>query len=913
MMKRTKHIYLVMMATATAVATVLSACSDKLSDESGETGTGVRFSISTVQADEITAGGTRASNASAPGYKPTVLRTHGGPKLYLHQNTVGAINKHDAAATARTRGSIITTDNFWDQIAVQGKGYDANNNAIDLFDGDAVTVSKSDSWYTNRVWPSKFSNVRFFAYAPVDFGGTVAQNNNAYWSPTITYTVPQDVSKQQDVMYAQTDLISGSSLETIPLTFHHILTGIRFAVGEINNSAVINSITISGVYNSGWYSYMDSSTKTVWASSTVSSSATNSYTITPNFVVSSNKNTYISNDVMFLLPQTCPKDAKITMNITLRGQPYNLSASLAGQQWPVGTTVTYKLSTSAINNNYVITVDPEVTYTDYAGGDVKFNVMSYSYKPGTTGSSVKERNSQNWTTYFSTDNGSTWTTNSPSWLTIPAKSQDSNLKSGVAYSGTATAQTALSTGMTHTQRLQAATYKGSSSAPYDLSTHDLAGNTIAQTTANCYVVNAPGTYMIPLVYGNGIVDGKTNTTALNAASAVTSAGYRITDPYICVNMDSTNSRRLFTRSGAVIWQDASNLVTNLKLVQDASTLTVHPESRNRYLVFTIDENNIQQGNAVIAVYRNTNECLWTWHIWVTDEDVSATRAVTNADGKTTQLMPFNLGWVSKNTNVLSTYETRSVLVKLKQDASDGQEAIFTIKQLGGDSDPDNQGYNTFYEWGRLTPFPDGEKNVSGITKSSISGLSGTANAIAKAAIATAIHNPTVLYTKSSSADWIPDQGIHYLDLWNVGNTATSTATSGSVVKSIYDPCPAGFHVPEGTAFTGFYDETTSTSDRSDGSRFNVVGGSNSFSYGYKFYCKPMISGSYNITGSYIFMPAKDESETNQGSYWTALPGSDNSSAYSLFFYYRNSGDNKQIKTQKPQYRRSALSIRPQKE
>lgn len=907
-----------MLAAAMAVSIMFSACSDKLSDESGETGTGVRFHISTIQADEVTVGSTRAATAAAKAYAPKVLKTHGGLGLYLHQNTVGAINRHDAATAVQTRGSIVTTDNFWDQIAVQGKGYDANNNAIDLFDGDAVTVSKSDSWYTNRVWPTTFSNVRFFAYAPVDFGGTVAQNNNAYWSPTITYTVPQDVSKQQDVMYAQTDLISGSSLETVNLPFHHILSGIRFAVGDINSNATINSITISGVYNSGWYSYMDTSTKTAWGDPTVSSSATNSYTITPNFVVSSNKNTYISNDVMFLLPQTCPDAAKITINITLKGKTYNLSTSLAGQVWPVGTTVTYKLSTSAINNNYVITVDPEVTYTSYEGGDVKFNVLSYSYAAGTTGASAKERNSQNWTTYFSTDGGTNWTTDRPSWLTsFPASGDNSNLKTGIVYTGTAAAQTAVSTGKTHTQRLQEATYKGSASAPYDLSTHDLAGNTIAQTTANCYVVNAPGTYMIPLVYGNGIVNGKTNTAALNAASAVTSAGYRITDPYICVNMDSTiingHTYRLFTRSAAVVWQDAPNLVTNLKLVQDASTLTVHPESRNRYLVFTIDENNIQQGNAVIAVYGNMNECLWTWHIWVTDEDVSATRAVTNADEKTTQLMPFNLGWVSKFDGTIDTYQTRSVLVKLKQDATDGQEAIFTVSQLGGDSDPDNQGYNTFYEWGRLTPFPDPDKSVSGIKTSSISGLSGSADEIGRGAIATAIQNPTVLYTKSSSADWIPDLGTHYPGLWNAGSTAVTLENSGSVVKSIYDPCPAGYHVPEGTAFTGFYDEATSVSDRSEGQRFNAVGGPNGFDNGYKFYCQPMINDGYNITGSYIMMPAKDYSETSQGSYWTALPGDDNSSAYSLLFYYRNSGDSKQIKTHFTQYRRLALSIRPQAE
>ncbi len=45
---------------------------------------------------------------------------------------------------------------------------------------------------------------------------------------------------------------------------------------------------------------------------------------------------------------------------------------------------------------------------------------------------------------------------------------------------------------------------------YDLSTK---GGTTAMNTANCYIINAPGRYSLPLVYGNAIKNGATNSSA----------------------------------------------------------------------------------------------------------------------------------------------------------------------------------------------------------------------------------------------------------------------------------------------------------------------------------------------------------------------------------------------------------------
>jgi NADPH2:quinone reductase len=89
--------------------------------------------------------------------------------------------------------------------------------------------------------------------------------------------------------------------------------------------------------------------------------------------------------------------------------------------------------------------------------------------------------------------------------------------------------------------LKAATAKGSETTPYNLS-NNTGGNTV-ENTANCYVVNAPGYYSLPLVYGNAIKNSATNASAYTSTVTGTNilnpfinhAGNGITDPYISGN------------------------------------------------------------------------------------------------------------------------------------------------------------------------------------------------------------------------------------------------------------------------------------------------------------------------------------------------------------------------------------------
>ena len=75
--------------------------------------------------------------------------------------------------------------------------------------------------------------------------------------------------------------------------------------------------------------------------------------------------------------------------------------------------------------------------------------------------------------------------------------------------------------------------------PIDLSMVDIQGNIRnTATTANCYVVKESGTYRIPLVYGNAIVNGSTNSASYTKVSGtysldfVNGAGTIINTPFI---------------------------------------------------------------------------------------------------------------------------------------------------------------------------------------------------------------------------------------------------------------------------------------------------------------------------------------------------------------------------------------------
>lgn len=348
---------------------------------------------------------------------------------------------------------------------------------------------------------------------------------------------------------------------------------------------------------------------------------------------------------------------------------------------------------------------------------------------------------------------------------------------------------------------------------YDLSSHDIYGNLYAGKkngdlveTANCYVVSAPGWYRLPLVYGNGFKNGTVNSAAYTGPDTgnnlmlkgfLNHANRSITSPWLKDNAATPNG-------AALVWEDAVGLIS-----QDAA---MSPRVEGDYLYFYVDA--IAQGNAVIAA-KIGNTVVWSWQIWAVDNP-AGTLEVINVErnlkrkikGDNTkydnpylsvyQAAPmFKMMNLGQNGSETVNVAERSCQIEFTQGIS-GIKHVVTVTQSGVN---DTQGATPFYQWGRKDPMR--------------SDINPPVGAGTGSSIGTSIQNPQVFYIGNSSESWHGGATPRYDNLWNTNVTAAVTNwnvysasnTGGrrdqAVCKTIYDPCPPGFKMPNMYAFNAF--------------------------------------------------------------------------------------------------------------
>lgn len=84
---------------------------------------------------------------------------------------------------------------------------------------------------TNHYWPNTDGNMRFFAYANFPTGTEISTN----YTQITDYTVPEKATDQQDIIAAVSDVSTAyyrNSKKSVPMLFHHIFTGIKFATSD---------------------------------------------------------------------------------------------------------------------------------------------------------------------------------------------------------------------------------------------------------------------------------------------------------------------------------------------------------------------------------------------------------------------------------------------------------------------------------------------------------------------------------------------------------------------------------------------------------------------------------------------------------------------------------------------------------
>ena len=155
----------------------------------------------------------------------------------------------------------------------------------------------------------------------------------------------------------------------------------------------------------------------------------------------------------------------------------------------------------------------------------------------------------------------------------------------------------------------------------------------------------------------------------------------------------------------------------------------------------------REGNAVIAAKDASGKILWSWHIWLTDEPEE--QVYYNNAGT---MMDRNLGATS---------------------ATPGD-----VGALG-----------LLYQWGRKDPFLGSSSihnNRMAIAESTITWPSVVKSEASTGTIEYAVEHPTTLISSNSSN----------LDWYYTGSASTDD-TRWQSEKTIYDPCPSGWRVPDG--------------------------------------------------------------------------------------------------------------------
>ena len=725
--------------------------------------------------------------------------------LYLHTFYVDTIAMRKSEGATR---AAKQTDMYDDGFCVTAYLYTdewSEEEANDVYFYNQQ-VAKNGVPTDNYYWPGK-GKMRFFAYAPTDNESYTISDKTQAGEPTVTVTVPSDVANQQDLLVAASGELDGNHNAAIDLDFRHALAAVRFECGSAMQKGTVKSITIDGICYKGTYKMKTNA----WEIDT----ETTSFTQELNKEItdaSEGEDITTEAQTFMMVPQTLKEGATLTVVfVDSENTEHTLPASIAGNEWVQGKTLVYKISTNSINWSYTFSVAESMTF-DHTGGTKQYTVTSYKKNLATD-----EIEPVAWKV-----RGYDGSEDKPAWLeTFTASGSGSETEAGVLYDAVISPQTVTET-TSHTYLLETASAKGSEESPYNLATK---GGTTSVSTANCYMVSAPGYYSFPLVYGNAIKNGKTNESAYKTdvtgdyvlPTLVNHLGVGITNPYIKNNTDCT------PYEAELVWQDAENLVTE-----------VGYDSENEYISFHVDPATIRQGNAVIAIKDAEGSVLWSWHIWVTDTDIdSEAIAFVNSNNETINFSPINLGWCAGET---MTFEGRSCVITFAPEEGDGGSGTITVTQSGTEETISN--YSPYYQWGRKDPLPSyaaGGKvktwyNTAGEAQTALNIEAASNNKHTKVEyIKKCILNPGMMTYCTGDND---PQTNTYTNLWNI-NDAIYEASNGrdkylesleyDVVKTIYDPSPVGFSVPKGYAFLGFSTKTGTYSSSGDiGWTFNAA-------------------------------------------------------------------------------------------
>ncbi len=263
-------------------------------------------------------------------------------------------------------------------------------------------------------------------------------------------------------------------------------------------------------------------------------------------------------------------------------------------------------------------------------------------------------------------------------------------------------------------------------------------------------------------------------------------------------------------SAVVLWETFGTDVT-----PNVGDLVSNINYSKGYISFKASD---KKGNASIAAKDAAGNILWSWHIWLTDQPADQ---VYNNDAGI--MMDRNLGATS---------------------ATPGD-----VEALG-----------LFYQWGRKDPF-------LGSSSISSSAIAESNNSTDWNAISSTISTGTIQYATSHPTTFITCNGGHYDWYYTGSNSPDNTRWQSQ--KTIYDPCPEGYRVPDGGIWYAAFGSKGFVSYK-DAFDSNNRG----FNLGSSVSTKKLTSASsscwYPAAGAYYYHGSRD-GIGNNGLYWSCTP------------------------------------------
>lgn len=271
-------------------------------------------------------------------------------------------------------------------------------------------------------------------------------------------------------------------------------------------------------------------------------------------------------------------------------------------------------------------------------------------------------------------------------------------------------------------------------------------------------------------------------------------------------------------SVAVLWESfgTSTPPANGDLIKSASY-------NDGYILFETSS-IFKKGNAVIAAKDIRGNILWSWHIWLTDEPKG--QVYYNGAGT---MMDRNLGATSIIPGDVTTY-------------------------------------GLLYQWGRKDPFIGSSSiNSNVVAKSTLTWPSSVKSTPVTGTIAYAIAHPTTFISSNdNNHDWL------------FSSNSKTDNTRWRTYKTIYDPCPSGWRIPDGDD-NGVWSKAFGTSDIFEYNRDKANKGMN---FSMKLGSSPSIW--YPASGSRMEESGSLNTVGFEGSWWSV---SHNSGNYAYYMYF----------------------------